>query len=180
MLNFNMIISRTPIMTTMIHGRRHEIEFHAAPDNNDFLNGVAEVLHGPGTLWADNKGTSFRCISISPDRTTYIIEEVDIWRTLDRAPTLCKYTKVVAIQLTCETCKKIYNVWRIVSGDWRQDKYWIYIAHCPGCPPRSLDVWLTDLGYYVERPLEPQPDKSVRTTAQPFRPAPAIDMADFD
>ena len=161
---------------TVQHGRKHEIEFYSEPDGNTFLAGVAEVLRGPGIPWGQ-ADISFRCISISPDRCTYIIEETDIWQALfEKNPTHSKDTKVVEINLTCDTCSTKYNVWKIVGDDWRSDKYWLYTNHCPACPPISPDVWLAQLGYYPERPT--LVSVNVSDSAQP-RPA-DVDMADFD
>jgi hypothetical protein len=151
-------------MTTMIHGRRHEVEFYSAPDGNQWLAAMQEVL---------GVGHCYKVVDRSDDRTKFVIEEVDIWRTLDRQPTLSTYTKVVPIVLTCDTCRMIYNVYRIVGDDWTQDKYWLYTPHCPACPPMSPEVWLTGLGYYPERPSIAPPIEQVKINS-------AINMADFD
>jgi hypothetical protein len=159
------------------HGRRHEIEFYAEPDANEFLDGIAEVIHGPGNTWSHNPGTSFRCLHISPDRCVYIIEEIDIWQSLlEKNPKKYDYNKVVEINLTCETCAAKYQVWRVVGDDWRQDRYWLHIAHCANCPPMSTDVWLAGLGYYQDRPaLTDLRPSNIQNTLSNID----VDMSDF-
>lgn len=165
------------------HGQRHEVEFYAEPSHNEFLDGIAQVLIGPDARWTGVHGLSFRCISISPDKRTYIIEEVDIWQSLlEKNPRQRASTKLVKIILTCETCGRQYDVWRMVSSDgrdgWTGDKHWLWTAHCPGCPPMSTDVWLASLGYYPERPTLAPLDSS--QTVRPTASDSTIDMTDFD
>lgn len=160
------------------HSQRHEIEFYSEPDGNTFLAGVAEVLRGPGVSWSQ-ANISFRCVAISPDRRTYVIEEINIWQSLlDKNPKQYRYTKVVQVTLTCRTCSTAHKAWRIVYDDWRQDRYWLYTDHCPACPPMSTDVWLAQLDYYSERPtLEPL--DSAPPSQQPAATI-DVDMTDFD
>lgn len=164
------------------HGRRHEIEFYAEPSGNEMLNGIAEVLVGPGATWDGTHGIAYRCLHISPDKRTYIIEEIDIWQSLlEKNPKKTKWSKVVEVVLTCETCATVYHIWRIVADDgqsgWTGNKHWLHTAHCPACPPMSTDVWLAGLGYYQERPTLTPLDS---TGPRHYVPSPEIDMADFD
>lgn len=161
---------------TPVHGRRHEIEFYEPPSGNEMLDGIAEVLCGPGVRWDGTHGIAFRCVYTSDDKRTYVIEEVDIWQSLLRkkAPA-SKFTKIVEITLHCNTCHMKYKVWRVVGDDWTQEQYWLNTDYCPACPPMSSDVWLAQLGYYPERPVRYTTDN--RT---PALLATTIDMTDFD
>jgi hypothetical protein len=160
----------------MIHGRKHEIEFYEPPSSTEFLDGIAEVIHGPGFTWASGPGICFRCVHISEDKRTYIVEERDIWQSLRRNIPHTRNTKIVEVSLTCEICKTAYRVWKVVGDDWHDKKYWLHVEHCPNCPPMSTDVWLAELQYYSEPPTlvavnSDTPSRSTQST---------IDMADFD
>jgi hypothetical protein len=142
-------ITRDSQMTTMIDGKRHELEFYEPPSHNDFLAGITEVL---GPSWA------FRCVGISEDKKTYIIEEVDIWKTLKKKTiTPSNYTRTVPVKYSCNCCGKTYNVWKVMArDDSDQRTYYWNTDYCPNCLPVSVDLWLIERGYHVERPDDTQ------------------------
>jgi hypothetical protein len=156
-------------MPTTQHGRRHEIEFYSRPDANELLAGVTHVLGGPGI--------AFRQLSASPDGCTIVIEEVDIWRTLQSTSlTLSSHTRTVPIVLTCECCKAQYNIYRVVNRQHHDQRTYYHLTrHCPACPAMSQDAWLASLGYWTEAP--PVVEES---SSAPARLSSAINMADFN
>jgi hypothetical protein len=158
-------------MSKMVHGRKHELVFETPPDGNQMLQAVDYVLGGGPLAW--------RCLSISPDKLTYVIEEVDIWQTLEPyTPT--DRTIPVKVYLKCRNCETGYDVWRLQHLDHGKVKmpYNHYTDHCPSCPPMSVNVWLTDIGFWPEPPPEALPPSADVTMNKATAKQPTLSISD--
>jgi hypothetical protein len=130
----------------MVHGRKHELVFETIPTGNQML-GAVELVLGRKNCW--------RCLSISPDKLTYVIEEIDIQQTLsDTTYTPSPDTISVKAYLKCHNCGAGYETYRLIHRlhDSVKQVYNYYTLHCPACPPISTDIWLATQGFWPTPP----------------------------
>jgi hypothetical protein len=144
----------------MNHGQLHELVFHQIPGSSEWTDAIRTVL---------GINVAYRCVSTSSDRLTYVIEEVDVLKTLDRTTyTPSADTVNVKAYLKCHTCGTGYSVYRIVNRkhDSIQQKYNYYTIHCPACPPMSTDAWLAEHGFWLKPPPAFVPNTDTETEAK--------------